>query len=79
MKLVVNTHSSPQTLTRQKPLWTLVHTSLMLLSVGLSLVVYLGIKLLRLLVKALLEKLSSVFAVVKNFLDTNPDAYCLYF
>ena len=43
------------------------------------LVVYLGIRLLPLLASLLLEKLSSVFAVVKNFLDSNPDGYCLYF
>ena len=31
------------------------------------------------LASLLLAKLSSQFAVVKNFLDSNPDGYCLYF
>ena len=54
-------------------------SSLMLLYLGLCTVVFLGTKLLQLLGKALLERLSFSLAVVKNFLDTNPDAYCLYF
>ena len=43
------------------------------------LVVYLGIRLLPLLGSLALEKLFFSLAVVKNFLDSNPDGYCLYF
>ena len=45
---------------------------------ALYLAVYLGIRLLPLLVSLVLEKLFSL-AVVKNFLDSNPDGMCLYF
>ena len=43
------------------------------------LVAYLAIRLLPLLASLVLEKLFLVLAVVKNFLDANPDGYCLYF
>ena len=62
----------------QKPMWTQVRTFLTDLFQGLYLAVYLGIRLLPLLASLALEKLSSL-AVVKNFLDSNPDGYCLYF
>ena len=58
---------------------TQVRTFLTDLFQGLYLVVYLGIRLLPLLASLLLEKLSSLSLVVKNFLDSNPDGYCLYF
>ena len=54
------------------------HTSLMQWLAVPFMVVFLVIRLLPSLVKALLESLFSL-AVVKNFLDTNPDGYCLYF
>ena len=59
-------------------MWTQVRTFLTDLFQGLFLVVYLGIRLLPLLASLVLEKLFSL-AVVKNFLDSNPDGYCLYF
>ena len=62
-----------------KVMWTQVRTFLTDFVQGLYLVVYLGIRLLPLLGSLALEKLSSALAVVKNFLDTNPDGYCLYF
>ena len=43
------------------------------------LVVYLGTRLLLLLMKASTGKTFFSLAVVKNFLDSNPDGYCLYF
>ena len=62
-----------------KVMWTQVRTFLTDFVQGVYLVVYLGIRLLPLLGSLALEKLSSALAVVKNFLDTNPDGYCLYF
>ncbi len=40
---------------------------------------YLGIRLLLLLESLLLERLSSLSLWLSNFLDSNPDGYCLYF
>ena len=50
-----------------------------LISGSLYLVVYLITRLLQLLVKASTGKTFFSLAVVKNFLDSNPDGYCLYF
>ena len=75
----MTTQNSPQTSTTQKNLLTQVRTFLTDLFQGLYLVVYLGIRLLPLLASLALEKLFLSLAVVKNFLDSNPDGYCLYF
>ena len=60
-------------------LLTQVRTFLTLYSGSVYLAVYLIIRLLPLLVKAATGKTFFSLAVVKNFLDTNPDGYCLYF
>ena len=65
-------------MTDTEQLWTRVRTFLTDLFQAVFLVVYLGIRLLPLLGSLVLEKLFSL-AVVKNFLDSNPDGYCLYF
>ena len=74
----MTTPNSQETSTIVKNMWTQVRTFLTDLFQGLYLVVYLGIRLLPLLASLALEKLFSL-AVVKNFLDANPDGYCLYF
>ena len=75
----MSTPQLPQTLTNQKPLWTRVRTFLTDSFLAVYLAAYLAIRLLPLLVNLLLAKLSLSLAVVKNFLDSNPDGYCLYF
>ena len=74
----MNTQNLHQILMKLKHMWTQVRTFLTLFYLGLSLAVFLVIKLLQSLGNLLLERLFSL-AIVKNFLDTNPDAYCLYF
>ena len=74
----MNTQNSPQILMILKNMWTRVRTFLTDLFQGLYLVVYLGIRLLPLLASLALENFLQL-AVVKNFLDSNPDGYCLYF
>ena len=74
----MTTQNSHPILMILKNMWTRVLTFLTDLFQGLYLVVYLGIRLLPLLASLALEKLFSL-AVVKNFLDSNPDGYCLYF
>ena len=71
--------NSHQTLTKLRSLLTQVRTFLTALYQAVYLAGYLIIKLLQLLVRAALERLFFSLAVVKNFLDTNPDGYCLYF
>jgi uncharacterized membrane-anchored protein YhcB (DUF1043 family) len=66
-------------LMRLKVMWTQVHTSLTLLYLVVSLVGYLATRLLLSQVRAAQEKTFFSLAVVKNFLDSNPDGYCLYF
>ena len=75
----MTTQNSQQTSTKLKLLLTQVRTFLTDLFQGLYLVVYLGIRLLPLLASLVLEKTFFSLAVVKNFLDSNPDGYCLYF
>ena len=75
----MTTQNSPQTSTTQKNLLTQVRTFLTDLFQGLYLVVYLGIRLLPLLASLATGKTFFSVAVVKNFLDSNPDGYCLYF
>ena len=67
------------TSTTQSLMWTRVRTFLTDLFQGLYLVVYLGIRLLPLAGESSTGKTFFSLAVVKNFLDSNPDGYCLYF
>jgi hypothetical protein len=75
----MTTPNSQQTSTTLKRLWTQVRTFLTDWFQVAYLVVYLGIRLLPLLESLLLAKTFFSLAVVKNFLDSNPDGYCLYF
>ena len=75
----MTTQNSHPILMMLKNTLTQVRTSLTHLYQVVFLVVYLGTRLLLLQASQVLEKLSSSLAVVKNFLDSNPDGYCLYF
>ena len=75
----MNTRKLRQTLMRLKDSLTPDPTSLMDSLVGLFLAGLAAIVLLPLLVSRALVKLIFSLAIVKNFLDTNPDGYCLYF
>ncbi len=74
----MTTPNSHPILKKVKDMWTQVRTSLTDWFQVAYLVVYLATRLLLLLVKVVQEKLSSL-AVVKNFLESNPDGYCVYF
>ncbi len=71
--------NSQRTLMRLKLMLTQVRTFLMHWFQVAYLAVYLGIRLLLLLESLVLESTFFSLAVVKNFLDSNPDGYCLYF
>ena len=75
----MSTPKSQQTSKNKNDSSTQDHTSLMQWLAVPFLVVFLVIRLLPSLVKAVLVRLFSPLLLSKTFLDNNPDGYCLYF